>query len=151
MVEFDRSAFIGKFQEEATDLLQRLNEGVITLESDPGNSSLIDQMLRDAHTLKGSSRMVGLIEISDVAHRLEDVMVKVRDGQMKYAPSMSDYFFEALDAIVYLTDSAGKDVEIEIDLEALQLKLTELADSSDVDVDDKPSAKKSTKKKATPK
>ena len=36
MVEFDRSAFIGKFQEEAQDLLQRLNEGVITLEARPG-------------------------------------------------------------------------------------------------------------------
>ena len=34
MVEFDRSAFISKFQEEAQDLLQRLNEGVITLEGD---------------------------------------------------------------------------------------------------------------------
>ena len=83
MVEFDRSAFIGKFQEEAQDLLQRLNEGVITLEGDPGNRELIDQMLRDAHTLKGRSRMVGLIEISDVAHRLEDIMVqgaRRRDG-----------------------------------------------------------------------
>ena len=76
MVEFDRSAFISKFQEEAQDLLQRLNEGVITLEADPGNRELIDQMLRDAHTLKGSSRMVGLIEISDVAHWLEDIMVR---------------------------------------------------------------------------
>ena len=77
-------------------------------------------MLRDAHTLKGSSRMVGLIEISDIAHRLEDIMVKVRDGEMAYTPEMSDHFFEALDAIVYLADNAGKDVEIEIDLEALQ-------------------------------
>src|SRR5512133_1186196 len=107
MVEFDRSAFIGKFQEEASEYLQRLNEGVITLESDPGNRELIDQMLRDAHTLKGSSRMVGLIEISDVAHRLEDIMVKVRDGGLTYKPDMSDFFFEALDTIVYLTDNAG--------------------------------------------
>ncbi len=146
MVEFDRSAFIGKFQEEATDLLQRLNEGVITLEGDPGNASLIDQMLRDAHTLKGSSRMVGLIEISDVAHRLEDVMVKVRDGGMSYVPSMSDSFFEALDAIVYLTDTAGKDVECEIDLEALQVKLTVLAEGEDAEAP-APKPKKAAAKK----
>ena len=106
MVEFDRSAFIAKFQEEAQDLLQRLNEGVITLEGEPDNRSLIDQMLRDAHTLKGSSRMVGLIEISDVAHWLEDIMVKIRDGLMTFTADMSDFFFEALDAIVYLTDNA---------------------------------------------
>ncbi len=130
MVEFDRSAFISKFQEEAGDLLQRLNEGVITLEGDPGNRELIDQMLRDAHTLKGSSRMVGLIDISDIAHRLEDIMVKIRDGEMAYASSLSDHFFEALDTIVYLTENAGKDnVDPDLDLEALQKSLTKVAEA----------------------
>ncbi len=127
MVEFDRSAFIGKFQEEAQDLLQRLNEGVITLEGDPENRELIDQMMRDAHTIKGSSRMVGLIEISDVAHWLENIMVRVRDKEMAYTPDMSDSFFEALDAIVYLTDNAGVNVDNAIDLEALKKRLADIA------------------------
>ncbi len=127
MVEFDRSAFIGKFQEEAQDLLQRLNEGVITLEGDPGNRELIDQMMRDAHTIKGSSRMVGLIEISDVAHWLENIMVRVRDKEMAYTPEMSDSFFEALDAIVYLTDNSGVNVDGAIDLDALKKRLADIA------------------------
>ncbi|MHB1341497.1 MAG: hybrid sensor histidine kinase/response regulator [Coriobacteriia bacterium] len=129
MVEFDRSAFIKKFQEEATEYLQRLNEGVITLEGDPGNRELIDQMLRDAHTLKGSSRMVGLLEIADVAHRLEDIMVKVRDGEMKYTSDMSDGFFEALDTIVFLSENAGKDVSAEIDIPAVLARLAAVADA----------------------
>jgi len=131
MVEFDRSAFIGKFQEEAQDLLQRLNEGVITLEGDPDNRELIDQMMRDAHTIKGSSRMVGLIEISDVAHWLEDIMVKVRERDMAYTPEMSDYFFEAFDAIVYLTDNAGVNKDDVLDLDALKARLAGLADGTD--------------------
>lgn len=155
MVEFDRSAFIAKFQEEAQDLLQRLNEGVITLEAEPENRELIDQMLRDAHTLKGSSRMVGLIEISDVAHRLEDIMVKVRDGEMAYTPQMSDHFFEALDAIVYLADNNGVNEGDMIDLEALQSKLAAVAAEDDAAAADepaepkKPPAKKTTSKKST--
>src|SRR5512143_3959208 len=103
-VDFDRSAFIGKFQEEAAELLQRLNENVIALEIEPQDRELIDQLLRDAHTLKGSSRMVGLVELSDVAHSLEDVMVRVRDGQLVYVAEMSDVVFEALDTIRYLAD-----------------------------------------------
>ncbi len=132
MVEFDRSAFIGKFQEEAQDLLQRLNEGVITLEGDPDNRELIDQMMRDAHTIKGSSRMVGLIEISDVAHWLENIMVRVRDKEMAYTPEMSDSFFEALDAIVYLTDNSGVNVDDVIDLEALKKRLADIAATGSV-------------------
>lgn len=127
MVEFDRSAFISKFQEEAQDLLQRLNEGVITLEAEPDNRELIDQMMRDAHTIKGSSRMVGLIEISDVAHWLEDIMVKVRDREMAYTSDMTDSFFEALDAIVYLTDNAGVNVDDALDLDGLKTKLAAIA------------------------
>lgn len=129
MVEFDRSAFISKFQEEATEYLQRLNEGVITLESDPGNRELIDQMLRDAHTLKGSARMVGLIEISDVAHRLEDIMVKIREGELQYVPKMSDSFFEALDMIVFLSENAGKELDAGVDLSALLERLSVVAGS----------------------
>lgn len=146
MVEFDRSAFISKFQEEAQDLLQRLNEGVITLEAEPENRALIDQMLRDAHTLKGSSRMVGLLDISDVAHRLEDIMVKVRDGEMAYTPEMSDSFFEALDAIVYLADNSGKNEGDVIDLEALQTKLTALAEGEAGDETEAAPAKKPARK-----
>ncbi|MDO8987714.1 MAG: hybrid sensor histidine kinase/response regulator, partial [Coriobacteriia bacterium] len=102
-------------------------EGVITLEAEPSNRELIDQMLRDAHTLKGSSRMVGLIAISDVAHRLEDIMVKVRDREMLYTPKMSDYFFEALDAIMFLSDNRGENPDDALDLAGLQARLTALA------------------------
>ncbi|MDZ4064178.1 MAG: hybrid sensor histidine kinase/response regulator [Coriobacteriia bacterium] len=141
MVEFDRSAFIAKFQEEAQELLQRLNECVITLESSRDDRDLIDQMLRDAHTLKGSSRMVGLIEISDIAHRLEDIMVRIRDGGMAYTPELSDHFFEALDAIVYLSENAGKDIEIAIDLESLQARLSAVAAETEPVEGDRPATR----------
>jgi two-component system, chemotaxis family, sensor kinase CheA len=131
MAEFDRSAFIGRFQEEAADILQRLNEDVIRLESDPSDASLIDRMLRDAHTLKGSSRMVGLVEISDIAHRLEDVMVAVRDGAVPYTPALSEHFFDALDSIVHLSEIAGTDTPPAVDLGALQERLAILAESGD--------------------
>jgi len=127
MVEFDRSAFISKFQEEAQELLQRLNESVISLEATPDDTALLDQMLRDAHTLKGSSRMVGLLEISDIAHRLEDIMVKIREKEIAHTPKLSDFFFEALDAIVYLTAAGGKNANDMLDLVDLQARLTKVA------------------------
>ncbi len=133
MVEFDRSVFIAKFQEEAQDLLQRLNECVITLEAEPDSRELIDQMLRDAHTLKGSSRMVGLLDISDVAHRLEDIMVKIRDRELPYTTEMSDYFFEALDAIVYLADNRGDNEGGVLDLPGLQERLAAVAAAGQVE------------------
>ena len=129
MAEFDRSAFIGRFQEEAADLLQRLNEGVILLEEQPSDAALLDKMLRDAHTLKGSSRMVGLVEISDIAHRLEDVMVALRDGAIEHSLAISDHFFDALDTVVHLTEIASTDASPEADLAALHERLAALAEA----------------------
>ncbi|HZL06149.1 MAG TPA: hybrid sensor histidine kinase/response regulator [Coriobacteriia bacterium] len=132
MAEFDRSAFIGKFQEEAAEYLQRLNEGVIALESDPENRKLVEQMLRDAHTLKGSSRMVGLLEISDIAHRLEDIMVALRDGRHGYSPDLTDGFFDALDAVLFLTEHAGEDVSAALDVPALLGRLEALNGQAEI-------------------
>ncbi len=119
MAEFDRAAFIATFREESGEHLQRLNEGVIALEQDPRDRALVEQMLRDAHTLKGSSRMVGLIAISDIAHRLEDVFVRVRDGELAYTPEMSDVVFEALDTMRFLAEHAGDESAEALDTAAL--------------------------------
>ncbi len=130
MVDFDRSVFIGKFQEEACDLLQRLNEGFISLETETANRELVDQVLRDAHTLKGSSRMVGLIEISDIAHWLENLMVRVRDDGVVYTSQMSDVVFEALDVVAFLAENARDDgFEHGIELVQLEGRLAALAEA----------------------
>ena len=135
MIDFDRSAFVGKFQEEACDLLQRLNEGFIELETADGDRDLVDRVLRDAHTLKGSSRMVGLIEISDVAHWLENLMVGVRDDGHVYSPQMSNVVFEALDAIAFLAEHAREDdFDHGIDLGGLQARLAALCEGNAVAV-----------------
>ena len=135
MVDFDRSAFISKFQEEAAELLQRLNEGFIALESAPDDRELSDRVLRDAHTLKGSSRMVGLLEISDVAHHLEDIMMRVRGG-LTYTPEMSDTVFEALDAIAFLTEHATEpEGTHELDLAGIQSRLVAVTEEPTVEAE----------------
>ena len=64
-----------------------------------------------------------------MGHWLEDIMVRIRDKELAYTAEMSDAFFEALDAIVYLTDNAGVNVDSAIDLEALKARLALIAAS----------------------
>jgi chemotaxis protein histidine kinase CheA/ActR/RegA family two-component response regulator len=130
VVQFDRSAFIAKFREEADDHLQKLNEGIITLEVEPDNVELVNELLRSAHTLKGSSNMVGLVDISEVAHRMEDIMVLVRDGKLRFSADLSEPFFDALDAIVYMADKAVAGEKGEYDLPDLLDKLGAIADAA---------------------
>jgi two-component system chemotaxis sensor kinase CheA len=62
------------FFESAQELLQSLNEQGLDLEKRPGDSEVIRGIRRTVHTLKGDSAACGYKELSELAHRLEDVL-----------------------------------------------------------------------------
>ncbi|OGW52059.1 MAG: hypothetical protein A2Z50_02925, partial [Nitrospirae bacterium RBG_19FT_COMBO_42_15] len=76
----------------------------------PQNIELIDNLFRDAHTLKGSSAMMGFGIISDVAHRAEDILESARSGQVVPDREIINFLFEVLDTIKILLDdiSSGR-------------------------------------------
>ena len=83
MTPFDRSEFVDKFVQEAREILERLERGVVELERGDTNAELLTELLRAAHTLKGSSRMLKFMDINQVAHATEDVLEGIRDGQVE--------------------------------------------------------------------
>ena len=101
---FNPSDFIDKFKEEADERLQRLNEEYINLEADPTNEESLAVLLREAHTLKGSAKMVGLQTVSTLAHALEDLLVGIRDGVMRPGGDVSEAVFSILDAMLMLAE-----------------------------------------------
>lgn len=121
---FDMSAFIGKFIEEARERLQKLNAGILTLETAPGDVEVIKEVMREAHTLKGSSKMMGLDNINQVAHRMEDLMVLIKDGKMSITAGIIDILFESMDAMSNLVEKeAAKDDRV-IDIGPICTRLT---------------------------
>ena len=96
---FDRSALVEFFLIEAEDHLQNLTSGLLNLEKAPQNRETLDELFRSAHTLKGSAAMMGFQVISEVAHRVEDVLGKVRVGELNADRRVVNFIFQALDAI----------------------------------------------------
>ena len=96
-MKFDRSLFIAKFAEEAKEHLQKLGEGLLTLEKSPDDLETTKIILRSAHTLKGSSRMLKFDDIGLVAHRLEDLLIDIRDRKVSYRPEIFDLLFACVD------------------------------------------------------
>ncbi|MDA1141536.1 MAG: hybrid sensor histidine kinase/response regulator [Planctomycetota bacterium] len=91
--------FLGIFKTEANELLEILNRGALALEENPDDEAAIGELARAAHTLKGSAKMMGFDDISTVAHRLEDRLMSIRDGDEKMTPEVGDLLFSSLDAI----------------------------------------------------
>jgi len=62
------------FFESSAELLQALNEDALKLEKQPGDGETVRSIRRIVHTLKGDAAATGFQELSEVAHKLEDVL-----------------------------------------------------------------------------
>jgi two-component system chemotaxis sensor kinase CheA len=139
---FDASAFIEKFKEEALERLQRLNELYITLETDGFSEEILAEMLREAHTLKGSSRMVGISDISNLAHKLEEILLNIKEEKLEVKEKVSDAVFSILDAMLDLTEKGENDeliaeTAIKKASAILNLDSYKICDTESVTVDEK--------------
>ena len=89
----------GLFSEEARDHLEVINAALMNLEATPEQRprELLDELLRKAHTLKGSAATVGLGLFSQAAHLLEERLVAVKE--LHQAPDSMD-----IDRLLRATD-----------------------------------------------
>ncbi|HKT48862.1 MAG TPA: response regulator [Candidatus Angelobacter sp.] len=86
------------FVPEAEEHLQIITECLLALEESPSEEQ-IHRMFRSMHTIKGSAAQVGLHRISHVAHRAEDLIGRVRDGELRPNPQLIDICLESVDVL----------------------------------------------------
>lgn len=101
----DEERFRGLFLTEATEQLDRLADTMLQLERAGGGAELVATVFRDAHTLKSSAALVGLDEVSGVAHGLEDLLGELRAGTRAVTPGLVDGVLEVVDALRALVGS----------------------------------------------
>jgi chemotaxis protein histidine kinase CheA len=94
----DDPELLATFRVEVCDRLESLRLGLRDLARSPG-SAVIGDLFRDAHTVKGSARMMGLDDVVELAHRLEDVLAAVRDGRVTASDDTVALLDVACDAI----------------------------------------------------
>ncbi|HNX98926.1 MAG TPA: Hpt domain-containing protein, partial [Candidatus Aminicenantes bacterium] len=105
-MELNISKFLVQFFLEAREKLVNVQNEMVELEQNPRQREHLIQIQRDMHTIKGSSRMVGLKEVSALAHRMEDVFALLGgQGEEVTAPTM-DTLYAAIDALSVVIDDA---------------------------------------------
>ncbi|HWP46421.1 MAG TPA: hybrid sensor histidine kinase/response regulator [Candidatus Limnocylindrales bacterium] len=108
----DQAKFRARFVEEAREHIQKLNESLLNLEKNPEDSEAVNAIFRSAHTIKGSSKMLKLNAINEVAHKLEDALVALREKKIQLSKKLLDLFFKAVDTISDLVDKIVTGQEI---------------------------------------
>jgi chemosensory pili system protein ChpA (sensor histidine kinase/response regulator) len=86
------------FIPEVEEHLQTVTDCLLALEANP-NEEDIHRLFRSIHTIKGSAAQVGARRISTIAHRAEDLVGRLRDGELKPSATIIDLCLESVDVL----------------------------------------------------
>lgn len=79
---------------------------LISLESSPADSNLLNKLFREVHSIKGNSHFLGFREMTDFLHALETVLDKLRSGELFFNSAIGDIVLKAIDQIADFIDDA---------------------------------------------
>jgi two-component system chemotaxis sensor kinase CheA len=88
-----------EFLTESTESLATLDQELVKLERNPNEPSLLGNIFRLVHTIKGTCGFLGLPRLETVAHAGENVLGKLRDGALEVSPTAVSLILESLDRI----------------------------------------------------
>lgn len=98
-VELETNQYLSMFIDESNDHLQALNENLLILENNPKDISIVQNIFRSAHTLKGMSATMGFEDIASLTHEMENVLDLVRNLKLDMDPFIFDTLFRGLDSL----------------------------------------------------
>jgi len=83
---------------ESKEILDHLSQDLITLEKNPADANLLNNIFRGVHTLKGTSSFLGFNQITELTHTSEDLLNKLRKGDLIADVKIIDILIEAHNA-----------------------------------------------------
>jgi len=103
----DTNQYMEMFLEESREHLQSLNDGLLGLESNPEDLSILNEIFRNAHTIKGMSATMGYTKIAELTHDMENVLDLLRKEQLKVTEDIVDVLFKCVDSLEQMIESVG--------------------------------------------
>ncbi|MGJ5673725.1 MAG: Hpt domain-containing protein [Nostochopsis sp.] len=110
------------YQTTSEERLHNLAAGILHLQKQPQDEATLQQLLREAHSLKGDSRSLGVENVVTLTHQLEEILLGIKRQEMSLTLELSDRLYQGLDAISFLVYEA-------VTGEATGVNITEILDN----------------------
>ncbi|QKQ28022.1 HD-GYP domain-containing protein [Candidatus Reidiella endopervernicosa] len=88
-IEVDEET-IKDFLGELTDAYDNMSDALVRIDDAPDDRSAIDELFRVVHSIKSNLRMVGLEQLSEIIHMLEDILDAIRHGHLHHVAGFND-------------------------------------------------------------
>jgi two-component system chemotaxis sensor kinase CheA len=99
--------FHATFFEESREHVRTLEERLLELEARPGDLELLNALFRAAHSIKGSSGVLGFVAISHLTHAMENVLDAMRECKLAASPALTNVLLQASDLLGACITSAS--------------------------------------------
>ncbi len=114
--EYMDPEILADFFVEAREHLETIEPNLLELEKNPANLGLLNEIFRPMHSLKGASGFLGLNKINNLAHKAENIMDELRQGNMEVTSEIMDTILAATDALRTMVDNLeGSGTEGDVD------------------------------------
>ena len=132
--DFDLSQFYQIFFEEASENLDQMEQMLLSLDLSAANDEELNGIFRCAHSIKGGAATFGFSDVTELTHRMESLLDRLRRHEITPIPEMVDVLLESADASRSLlarhqSGDEGEPVstaELVVRIEALAQGLTEM-------------------------
>ncbi|QXM06128.1 chemotaxis protein CheA [Crassaminicella indica] len=123
----DMNQYLEIFIEESKEHLENMNQSLLELENNHSDISLVHEIFRIAHTLKGMSATMGFNKVANLTHEMENVLQLLRSNEIELSEKIVDVLFECLDTLEgYINQIANSGEEGELDSDYLVKKLNQI-------------------------
>ena len=123
----DTNQYMEMFLDESREHLDSLDDGLMTLEKDPSELSILNDIFRNAHTLKGMSATMGYTKIAELTHDMENILDALRKEQMEVTEDIVDTLLKCGDSLRQMVESIGEGgSEDVVDISEVAAKLSAL-------------------------
>lgn len=104
----DMSQYLGVFLDEGNEQLALLEAEILRMEQGDHSKEILQSLFRAAHTLKGSSRAMGFMEIGNLTHEMENVLDDLRNDKITVTTAIVDALLDCLDALTALMGAVSE-------------------------------------------
>lgn len=87
------------FKTTGEERIQAIDNGLLHLEKYPDDAAILEAILREAHSLKGDSNMLGQSDIGSLAHQIEHLLTATKQGKEQFTPDLFDRLAQGMDSI----------------------------------------------------
>jgi two-component system chemotaxis sensor kinase CheA len=118
---------ISEFITEAEESLDKVDPLFVELETKGFDKDILNEIFRSMHTIKGAAGFLGFQSIVNVAHGAENILKKVRDGEIALTKQMMNATLKGVDMLrlllKHLKEKDGKEEDISQVLKELEMVL----------------------------